>query len=335
MKKEKIRKMKDKFRGALVGCAVGDAVGLFYQYNFFHHKALPGEFIRHRGWNFFEYQPIAGHPPGQYTDDTQMTLAIARSLINKGRADGEDIARQFRRLWESGEIVGQGASCHDAVTNLIKGMKWDESGTEEGRAGNGTAMRASPIGLFYHDRPEEIDDAAKTSSIITHTDSRATAGAVITARAAAFAINNDNIDICNFIDYLYIGAVKYNEELAEYLKEIPQWMKMEDREAFYRMAWAGYPERGARENLYISGFVAPTVLYCLYSFLKADGDFSKALFNAVAVEGDIDTTGAITGALAGAYAGMEAIPENLADGVLNVDEVRRAADEMLDRKTSF
>src|SRR5690349_11254510 len=84
---------KERFNGCLLGLAVGDALGQPVE-------AYPAERIR---WEFGEVRDfMAGDPrlplplgAGQWTDDTQMTLDITRSLLRCGRVDPEDIAREF------------------------------------------------------------------------------------------------------------------------------------------------------------------------------------------------------------------------------------------------
>ena len=150
--------LEERFLGTILGAAVGDALGAPYE-----------------GWqrkdmlqvpNLLEgYRKCPGLTEGQYTDDTQLTLCITQSLIDRKYVDGADIAQKFVLLWENRTIVGAGASCTDAVRKLLRGeADWQHSGTEPGRAGNGTAMRISPIGLWAYDRPACICDDARTAS---------------------------------------------------------------------------------------------------------------------------------------------------------------------------
>ncbi|MFQ6111234.1 MAG: ADP-ribosylglycohydrolase family protein, partial [Nitrospinota bacterium] len=131
--------LKSRFLGTILGAAVGDALGAPYE-------GLSGRALRRVKDLTSAYRPMGGYPLGQYTDDTQLTLAIAGSLAERGAVDGEDMARRFCELWRRGEIVGQGASCHEAVLKMLQGeCSWQDAGTEEGRAGNGSAMRAGPL----------------------------------------------------------------------------------------------------------------------------------------------------------------------------------------------
>ncbi|MFC1855711.1 ADP-ribosylglycohydrolase family protein, partial [Thermodesulfobacteriota bacterium] len=129
------------------------------------------------------YEKITGYPIGQYTDDTQMTLALTESIILKKKIDGQDIANRFASLWRNNTIIGGGA-CRDAMMNIIvREASFEESGVEIGRAGNGSAMRTSPIGLFDSDDLMSLKADAITQSTITHNDNRASAGAATVSLA--------------------------------------------------------------------------------------------------------------------------------------------------------
>ena len=192
--------LKDKFLGTILGCAVGDALGAPFE-------GRSRNFMQKRSALASGYEKIPGYPIGQYTDDTQMTLALCESIINKKGVDGEDIAHRFANLWLTNTIIGEGMSCRDAMMRIIvNDTNWDEAGSEEGRAGNGTAMRTSPIGLFNcksncKDLAALKRDAV-TQSIITHKDKRASAGAVAVSAAVYYCIANDKIDPQAFLDFI-------------------------------------------------------------------------------------------------------------------------------------
>jgi ADP-ribosylglycohydrolase len=310
--------LRDKFLGAVVGCAVGDALGAPYEGSSRSQLLTCKEIAE-------DYHPIGGYPLGQYTDDTQLTLAIAESITACQEINGEDIARRFARLWSVGEIVGAGASCSEAVGNILRGVPWREAGTEIGRAGNGTAMRVSPVGLWHYNNPvERLKQDAINSSIITHKDPRAGAGAVTVAAAVAYAVSHQHIDPEELVDHLAGLISDISPEFAEYIKKLPHWLGMEEDLARWEIAAAGWRE--AEDKLdYITPFVIPTVLICLYYFLKSPADFCGNIKRVILAGGDVDTTAAISGALSGSFAGITAIPQRLVDGVLNNKLIQQTA----------
>lgn len=317
--------LESKALGVLLGTAIGDALGVPYEgkpASFF----TPELSLRQFGTS------ERGLPAGQYSDDTQMTLAIAESLAAVGEVDGADVARRFVRLWESGEIIGGGSSCTDAVMGMMRyRTPWWAAGTEVGRAGNGTAMRVSPIGWWDHDADWRIAEDAANSSIITHKDPRSTAGAVGIARAVAFVIVTDCVKAGELLDVVAgaVGAV--HEEFGKYVADLRGWLSLPRDEAVRRIARAGWD--APAEPDYIRAFVIPTVLIALYSFLSYRHDFLAAIECAIRAGGDVDTSAAITGALHGAHNGFQLLPRDLIFGVKDAAHICSVAAAMYEKKT--
>lgn len=317
--------LRDRFLGAVVGCAVGDALGAPYEGRSRSQLLTCKEIAE-------DYHPIAGYPLGQYTDDTQLTLAIAESITECREINGEDIARRFARLWQTGEIVGGGASCSVAAGNILRGVPWQKAGTEVGRAGNGTAMRVSPVGLWHYNSPaERLKQDALNSSIITHKDPRAGAGAVVVAAGVAYAVSHQHIDRQELVNHLAGLTSDISPEFAAYIEELPRWLRMEEDLARWEIAAAGW--RKPEDKLdYITPFVIPTVLISLYYFLKKPADFCGNIKQVILAGGDVDTTAAITGALCGSFAGIAAIPQRLVDQVLNSKLIQQVAVNLWEAK---
>lgn len=323
-----IASVKDKFLGAIMGTAVGDALGAPYE-------GQPRSQLYMQNEVGDAYAPLQGYPLGQYTDDTQMTLAIAESIIDCDKVDGEDIARRFARLWQTGEIVGAGISCSQAARNIMLGVSWREAGSEVGRAGNGTVMRVSPVGLWHYNSPVDVLkwDAA-ISSIITHKDKRSTAGAVVIAFCIAHIVSHERIIKDELIDQLCTIVDDIHPEFAELIECLPHWLTLSEDHARWEIAVAGWGKPEERLD-FISPFVIPTVLICLYYFLKCPGDFWGNIKRVILAGGDVDTTAAITGALGGAYVGIGAIPSALVDGVLNSRHIIQVATRLWEAKQAY
>ncbi len=318
--------IEQRFVGTIVGAAVGDALGApFEGWSAAAMKDVPDLFDG--------YRRIGAYPSGQYTDDTQLTLALAESLINRRGVDGADIAEKYADLWRTGTIVGQGASCHEAMMKLISGRSdWTQCGSEEGRAGNGTAMRVSPIGLWDCDSREDIPRHAEVSSIITHKDPRATAGAIAVAAAVAYCINYDGFLVRDFLHRISALVEPYSEEFAGHLVELGEWMKLNNEEdTLYRIAAAGWRRPEDRLD-YITPFVIPTVLMALYAFMRSPDDYCRSVERAIRAGGDVDTTGAITGAISGAFNGIEAIPAHLVSGLKDSEYIQSVATRLFEAK---
>jgi len=320
----------DRFTGCILGQAVGDALG-------FPVEGWPAEQTAAAVTPFpdhFTPHPCALFPPGQYTDDTQMMRAILTSLVEwcpealEGRkqVDPGDIAARFVPLWREGEIVGRGGATTEAVLRLMAGVPWRESGAPPPQAGNGSAMRTSPLGLWLYDDPAALARAAADVSRITHADPRCLSGAVAISAAVAYAASHDTIDAVSFIAFVAGLTRPYHAGFAALIEHLPRWLQMDESAAVREIRHAGLPPDQEPDWPGISPFVIPTVLVCLYAFLRTPADYCEPVRFVIAQGGDVDTTGAITGAISGAFNGIEAVPESLACAV--TDQGRHGYEEL-------
>ncbi len=295
--------LEERFAGAITGCACGDAAGAPYE-------GARGAYLKRIPKLFDPIPQIPGYPRGQYTDDTQLTLVLAETYIACGRFDGEDFANRLAALWKNREIVGAGASCTDAAYNILAGIPWNEAGTAEGRAGNGTAMRASPAGLWNHENLDRLKQDSRDQSIVTHKDPRAQAGAAVCAWAVAKNLEGQDIDPASFTRELSDFIRDIHSGFADCILKIPEWLGGDEEEARTDIACAGWIEQRQRLD-FITPFVIPSVLIALFYFLKTPNDYAASLDSVIRSGGDVDTTGAIVGAISGAYNGIEKIPAHL------------------------
>jgi ADP-ribosylglycohydrolase len=283
---------EDRFMGCLLGTAVGDALGQPVE-------AFPPERLRREFGEIREF--MAGDPrlpiplgPGQWTDDTQMTLDIARSLVRRARVDPEDIAAEFiRDHWGEG-IRFSGFTVKYSLQRLKRGLSWQQSGLDdEMTAGNGGAMRIAPVGLLDCLHIERLAEDARLATIITHRHPEAVAGAqavaFMVAQAAAGGLEPPTL----FPETAaFIGPCRVAENLQR-AQEL----------------WAqGTETTRALSILGTTGYVVHTVAAAAYCFLKSPDDFERAVIDAVMGGNDADTTAAIAGAVSGAFNGAAAIP---------------------------
>ncbi len=312
--------LESKFAGAILGCAVGDALGAPFEG--YRRGSLPPskELLE-------SFVLIPGYPLGQYTDDTQMTLAIAESLIERGEFDARDIAERFAVLWTEKRIVGAGASCTEGVMNFVSGVSPDKSGSPPGRAGNGSAMRASPIGLWFHDDFDGLVEVSRAQSVVTHLDDRASAGAAAVSYAVALALNEKELDPKSFLDNVARAAQPYSPELAGYIRELLPQLEYDEDDTLPWITTVGMAGP-ARWIGGVTPFVISTVLAALYEFLRHPDDWGAAVTAVIGCGGDVDTTGAIVGAIAGARLGIDAIPKHLTKSVKDSDYIHLVAKKL-------
>ena len=309
---------EDQFVGALVGCAVGDALGAPFE-------GTPREEIAKVTDLVADFRPSRrkkwGRPAGQITDDTQLTVAIAKSMVDTGRVDGAAIAAEFVKLWESGEIVGQGGVADRAVKRLMEGVPWNEAALVDDLPWNGAAMRVSPIGLWDFDDADQLARDATTSSIVTHQHPLAIAGAIATATAVAHASTTRSIGTDEFLQSTSESIAGQSPEFATHILALRDWLTLDETAALEAIASASGQEV-RQKGFGISVQVEATVLASLYAFLKHPDDYCATVERAIRVGGDVDTTAAIAGAICGAHNGVDAIPGNLAASVKDGPEIQ-------------
>jgi ADP-ribosylglycohydrolase len=165
----------ERFEGCLLGLALGDALGAPYE---------GGPIERFVWWL------IGTTRQGQmrWTDDTQMSLDVAESLVARGVLDADDLSRRFAGSYRWSRGYGPGAA--KLLKRIARGADWRQANRSvytDGSFGNGGAMRAPVVGLFYARRPDELPDAARLSASVTHAHPLGMEGAVLLASATALA----------------------------------------------------------------------------------------------------------------------------------------------------
>lgn len=269
----------DRARGALLGLAVGDAVGTTVEF-------------RARG----SFPPVTditgGGPfrlePGHWTDDTAMALALAGSLLTQGCLDEVDLMDRFCEWHEQGAYSCTG-SCFDiGITTRQALHHYRQSGnplagsTDPRTAGNGSLMRLAPVAIRYWNDREQRRDAAARQGRTTHGAKEAVDACICYANILAAAIAGDARSSLS-------GAM--SEGMSPAIRAIVEG------------SWRGRP----RDGIFSSGYVAHTLEAALWCVGRT-GDFRSAVLAAANLGDDADTTAAVTGQLAGALYGETGIP---------------------------
>lgn len=319
---------QDKFTGALVGCAIGDALGAPLEGQSREAIAeLDGLTQAFRP--FYAKKAATPYPSGQCTDDTQLTLAIVRGMLKAGTVDGVAIAAEFVRLWESGEIVGSGPVANHAVDRLMQGVSWDEAALADDPPLNGAAMRIAPIGLWDHDRPEQLAEDVSVASVITHRHPQGVSGALAIAAAVAYVVAEENFTTREFLASVAGAVDGQDPELAAHIGLVGEWDALPETTALETLVSVSGQGSHRRKNGFgISVMVEPTVLMALYAFIKSPDDYLATVERAIRAGGDVDTTAAIAGAISGAYNGVSSLPSGLAGSVKDSEEIHALGEQL-------
>jgi ADP-ribosylglycohydrolase len=320
---------EDQLVGSILGQALGDALG-------FVVEAQPSEDAR----TFVEEWLRAGraversHPQfpfGQYSDDTQLARELLRSFRDCRRWDTASFARRLAELFRDRRDVGAGRGTREAALRMLMGVPWDQAGTPAPYAGNGSAMRAGPLGLLLPDR-QAVCRAAREQSRVTHHDPRSGAGAVTVACAVAIAGRRRPIERNEFLGEIARSVETEDPSVAEAVRGLAAWTSLDPIEAARHIHESGLDPDHIDRWQGISAFVTPSIVWSLYSFLRSPNDYWETICTAIEVGGDTDTMAAIAGAISGARVGAAALPEELLahltdQGEWGADELTELAKE--------
>lgn len=257
--------------GAYLGLAVGDALGATTEFltpREIRERHGVHDTIRGGGWLRLK--------SGEVTDDTEMSLALGRSILEHRGVRAEAVAEAFSQ-WMRGKPVDIG---HTVRRGIVRYRTSGESQVPENEydAGNGACMRALPVALYCWNAPQEAMVAAsRAQSHTTHNNPMADAGTETVLRMITTGLQGE-------------GKPAMRQLAQALVEQYP----------LYR-----YDRRRAENP---SGFIVETLQVVFQAFFEHD-DFESILVDVVNRGGDADTTGAIAGMLAGACYGRQAIPE--------------------------
>ncbi|MDP6621403.1 MAG: ADP-ribosylglycohydrolase family protein [Alphaproteobacteria bacterium] len=295
----------ERFAGCLIGQCLGDALGFLVE------GRDPETCARYVAELSPRRPPLgqrASFRFGQYSDDSQLARELMQSFAGRRGFDPADYAGRVAAIFSENRIVGRGRATEQAAQRLAAGVLWSESGTPAPSAGNGSAMRAGPVGVLFSSDPAALIAVAHDQGCITHADPRCSAGAVAVAGAVALALEPGAIEVSKFVARLVEWCRRLDAGFADRLSQLPGWLELRPADAVVSIARAGLAADYDDPWPGISPFVVPSVIWSLYAFLRTPEDYWAAISTAIAVGGDVDTTAAMTGAMAGARVGLEALP---------------------------
>lgn len=268
--------LQDRLRGIAVGAAIGDALGMPLEFG----PVIPLERLVR------DMRP-GRLPAGAFTDDTEMALALAESLLEHRPLDPADLAQRFVAWYRAGP-PDIGRQTRLVLKRIARGEPWDAAvaavqAENPWSAGNGSVMRCWPAALAHWDDRAALLAASRLQSQVTHPHPECVAG-------SAFV----NAALCHLLH----GAAPA-EAVARGLADAAAPDEL-------RQAIAAAPSQ-RREGLPNTGWVRHTVASAVWGLLTTES-FEAAVVQVVNLGDDADTAGAVAGALAGAAYGLAAIP---------------------------
>ncbi len=305
---------EDRCIGCLLGTACGDILG----------AAVEGKSRSEICEEYGELRDFVdvGRGFGCYTDDTQMTLALATSLIECGRVDAAHVSGKYAEFYESWR--GYGGTAHRVLRLLRDGGDYRGTGRlqfPEGSFGNGGAMRIAPVGLAYRHASSEIfQEAVEDALLCTHVHPEAVDGALVQAQAVAMAANAspNSFDPNEMLQALL--PLCRTEVMLARLNVLAEGLKYGDEDVYVI---------GRVGNGILATQAVPAALWAVLRYWQTP---EKCIVRAVDFGGDTDTIGAMAGALVGALHGTSWIPvrwyENVENGVHGRDEILAVAKQL-------
>ena len=269
----------DRALGAMLGLAVGDAVGTTLEFSPRDTRPLLNDMV---GGGPFRLLP------GEWTDDTAMALALADSLAFDPKLDPTDLMDRFVQWHETGRYSCTGSCFDSGITTRQALQRYRQTGnplagsTDPMTAGNGSLMRLAPVAIRHAFDADMRAQVATRQSQTTH--------------AAPEAVD---------------GCVAFADILADAITGTPRLSVLRDRTAprdnaiapILTGSWRGKH----RNKIRSTGYVAHSLEAALWSIGRT-ADFRSAILTAANLGDDADTGAAITGQLAGALYGLSGIP---------------------------
>lgn len=279
----------EQAQAILLGLALGDALG--YPVEFLSLKRLYEKY----GTTGMMEPPS----PALYTDDTQMTLAVANALIEAGDGDidtlMQTVGREFVRWMHSPENNrAPGNTCLAGTRNFENGIPWRESGIAESK-GCGSAMRVAPIGYFYQHDAAKLKEAAVSSGIITHGHPAAKAASIAAAYMIKLAL--DGIHPEDWFRPVLQATGGISDDFDQAILRIGHVEGWTNKVAALQHIGEGWVGEEA----------VAMAFYCVRQF---PDDYVAAVRLAANIEGDSDSVACITGGISAARLGLGAIPED-------------------------
>ncbi|MEE4025077.1 ADP-ribosylglycohydrolase family protein [Gordonia sp. PKS22-38] len=290
----------DRATGVLLGTAVGDALGVPYE---FETRVLPDdEPPQMLGGGLGDFAP------GEWSDDTSMAMAIALVAATGADLTTDDaldaIAENFLRWFDGNppDVGNQtravlGATRHrldagERGAGRVMREESDHYATAHPRsAGNGALMRTAPVALAHLDDRDHLADAARLVASLTHADPLAGDSCVLWCEAIRVAVLDGRIDIRAGLDLL---PVERTDRWAQWLDEA-----------------AGQEPKTFTPN----GFTVTALQAAAAAIVQTPSDetlpsvhLQNALHTAIRIGNDTDTVAAIAGGLLGARWGADGVP---------------------------
>ena len=291
----------NRFRGCLLGLAVGDAVGASVEF-------------KERGSFSPMSDMIGGGPhglkPGQWTDDTSMALCLATSLVEQEGFDANDQMDRYCQ-WRGEGYLSSTGECFDIGHTTSYALDYYQATSEAiagpidpDTAGNGSIMRLAPVPMFFYPEQALVERLSAESSRTTH-------GAPVC------------VDACRLLGVMILRALS----AVSKDKVLSAGTELQfDTDEISSVATGTYRSKD-QADIRGSGYVVESLEAALWCFAGTES-FEAAILKSANLGDDADTTAAICGQVAGAYYGESGIPQRWRELVAMREDIRELANRL-------
>jgi len=302
----------DRFMGCMLGHLVGDAVAAPYE-------GMDAHLIYQM---FGAAINVVKKPPVDriyYTDDTQMSIGVAETLVREGEIIESTLVERFASNYQPQRGYGPGA--RKVIERMALNEDWRDL-TENlfpgGSFGNGGAMRVHPVALMFNDNREKLVEQARLQCLPTHIHPLGIEGAQLLALAIAHVMR---IDPGHFNRSDFIADLRAFATHDEF-----QWQ-------FDTLAQLQPDDSVATFGNSLEAHRSVTTAIACFAFDSED--FEAVIARAISLGNDTDTIAAMAGAISGTYLGIDGVPAHLVDLLEDehqgVSYVRQLAEDIYSR----
>lgn len=325
--------MRDRLHGMFLGIAIGDA--LYAPVETWTASKISEAHGRLKTYvDPSSHKRLKGRPVGSWTDDTQLTLLVADSLIEKKEFDIDDLSKRHVEYWEREGDLGFGKTTRKAIKRLKQGVHWSKSGiTTDPNLGTGNAlpMKIAPLVAYsvspFFFETRLFKTRLRDFTLMTHYTQMAVQSALAHVAAIQFCFQDDN----GRTDYDFPGTlVSAIERHGEMLKGIPAGGNGDDLKWVLSTLNNLPVNSNADDFIRLFGegkcYVYHTLPFCYAFFLKHPTNI-ETLYDVGNAGGDTDTNASIVGGMLGALNGASIFPQHLIDGLWQKDRIIATANK--------
>ncbi|TFF99604.1 MAG: hypothetical protein EU541_04460 [Promethearchaeota archaeon] len=319
----------NKFKGALIGLAIGDILG----------SPFNGEIRLDILSKFENFETFLWKNKRKifktYTDNTQLSLHVTEALIQGNGFKMNYLIREFIK-WLDDPPGTNAFSCISSISKLKNNISWKNVATNSG--GSGTLTRTTPIALLYNNDEDNLNNLAELISSITHSHPAASGSSILLARAISFLLKkspSNQFLLDEFFELLILSILNSQKEvwndLISYIEELRISLDLSIEAGLIKFSQIGVSQIYYIQEYLGKAFIHPyaisTIICVLFLFLKHLDSFDDFIY-IISTAGGGATAAAVGGAIAGAFHGYSRIPEKLIKLVKNSKYILDVAERL-------